>query len=206
MKIQSKEIKLAPIETIIVNPKNANKHSPEQIERLIKIIKYQGFREPLIISNRSGFLVCGHGRLEASKQMGIIEVPVIYQDFENEAQEYAHMISDNEIARWAKLDQVALKEDYKQYELSDLELLGLEDMSFLDAVVVETPKEKEEEESCKAEQEQDFLLVIKCKDELDRQDLYEELTIRELQVEQLTKKSEINKVKKLIKKQNKVSE
>lgn len=135
MEIKSNEIKMVPIETIVANPKNTNKHPPEQIERLIKILNYQGFREPLVISNRSGFLVCGHGRLECAKIMGVKELPVMYQDFENEAQEYAHMVADNEIARWAELDKEKIKQEFPELDL-DLDLLGIADTSFLKEVGV----------------------------------------------------------------------
>lgn len=129
MEIQSRDIKMVDVEAIVPNPKNANRHSIEQIQRLEKLIKYQGFRNPLIVSNRTGFLVVGHGRLEAAKNLGMSEVPVIYQDFESEAQEYAYLISDNEIARWAELDKQALYEDIKDIELDDVDLLGIEDFS-----------------------------------------------------------------------------
>lgn len=104
MQIKANEIKLIPIEQIIPNPKNPNKHPQDQIERLSKIIDFQGFRVPLIISNRSGFLVSGHGRLECAKHLNIKELPVMYQDFESEAQEYAFVVSDNEIQKWASTD------------------------------------------------------------------------------------------------------
>jgi CO dehydrogenase/acetyl-CoA synthase delta subunit len=108
MDIKSKEIKLVDIHALIQNPKNNNSHPKEQIERLAKLIKYQGFRNPIIVSNRTGFMVAGHGRLEAAKSIGLKEVPVMYQDFENEAQEYAYLTSDNAIASWAELDLSAI--------------------------------------------------------------------------------------------------
>lgn len=128
MEIQSRDIKMVDVEAIVPNPKNANRHSIEQIQRLEKLIKYQGFRNPLIVSNRTGFLVVGHGRLEAAKNLGMNEVPVIYQDFESEAQEYAYLISDNEIARWAELDKQALLDNLDESGLDDLQLLGIEDI------------------------------------------------------------------------------
>lgn len=144
MKIRSEEIKMVPIEQIIPNPKNTNKHPPEQLERLKKIVEFQGFREPLVVSNRSGFLVCGHGRLEVAKSLGAKELPVIFQDFENEAMEFAHMTADNEIARWAKLDEELLKEELKTLNLEDIENLGIFDLSFLDEVEVVKIDEVEE--------------------------------------------------------------
>jgi len=78
---------MVPIDQLVENPKNANIHSEEQIQRLAKIIDFQGFRVPLTVSNRSGFVIAGHGRIEAAKVLGMAELPVIFQDFDSEAQE-----------------------------------------------------------------------------------------------------------------------
>ena len=144
LEIRSKDIKLVDVDSIVPNPKNANRHSVEQIKRLEKLIKYQGFRNPLIISNRTGFLIAGHGRLEAAKNLGIEKLPVIYQDFENEAQEYAYLVSDNEIARWAELDKQAVYEDLKNIELDDIELLGIEDFEIPDVEVLDPQTDEDE--------------------------------------------------------------
>lgn len=109
--IASKDIKLVPTASIKINPKNRNKHGADQIERLVKIIQYQGFRNPLIVSKRTEMLVAGHGRLLAAKRMKLKSVPVMFQDFENEAQEYACMVSDNAIASWSLLDISAITAD-----------------------------------------------------------------------------------------------
>lgn len=107
MEIKSNEIKIVDIASIISNPKNMNKHSSEQIEKLCDLITHNGFREPLIVSNRSGFLVCGHGRLESAKKIGMKKVPVVFQDFENEAEEYQFAVSHNAIASWGSVRQRA---------------------------------------------------------------------------------------------------
>lgn len=142
--IKSKEIKLVDIHTIIPNPKNANRHSIEQIKRLEKLIEYQGFRNPLIVSNRTGFLVVGHGRLEAAKNLGMEKLPVVYQDFKDEAQEYAYLISDNEIARWAELDKQSVYDELKTIELDDIELLGLEDFEIPDIEEIDPQTDEDE--------------------------------------------------------------
>lgn len=128
MEIKAKEITFVDIESLIPNPKNNNKHPKEQIERLSKLIKYQGFRNPLVVSNRSGFVLCGHGRIEAAKLAGMKKVPVMYQDFENEAQEYAYLTSDNAIASWAELDLSAVNSEVLEMGPDfDIDLLGIED-------------------------------------------------------------------------------
>lgn len=122
------EISTVPIREVKPNPKNRNKHSSEQIDRLCEIIKYQGFRTPLIVSTRSGLLVAGHGRLLAAKQLKLDEVPVIYQDFDSEEQEYAAQVSDNAIASWAELDLSGINFDLPNLGPDfDINMLGIKD-------------------------------------------------------------------------------
>lgn len=130
MKIEAKEIKIVPIGQITPNPKNRNKHSKEQIERFSKIIQASGFRNPLTISNQSGLVVSGHGRLLAAKKLGLKELPVTYQDFDTPEIEYAHMVADNEIAKWAEIDLKNIHLDLPDMGPFDTELLGLKNFKF----------------------------------------------------------------------------
>lgn len=138
IEIKAENIEMVDIGNIVENPKNNNRHSIEQLDRLEKIIKYQGFRNPLVVSKRTGFLIAGHGRLEVAKKLGMEQVPVIYQDFENEAQEYAHLTADNEIARWAELDRQAVHLELQELDL-DIDLLGIENFNLLDSGEVDLP-------------------------------------------------------------------
>ena len=139
MEIKAKKIELVDIDSLVENPKNNNIHPPEQIERLAKIIKAHGFRNPLVVSNRSGFVLCGHGRIQAARELGIKKLPVIYQDFENEAEEYAHMTADNAIASWAKIDYSMVSEDIVELGPDfDIEMLGIVDFT-IDPEEVDMP-------------------------------------------------------------------
>jgi DNA modification methylase len=113
---------------LIQNPKNNNTHSKEQIARLAKIIDFQGQRSPIVISKRSGFIVKGHGRLMALDKLKWQSAAVDFQDYKTEAEEYADMTADNEIARWAEFNESKFLEDIKTIDLGDLELLGLKDI------------------------------------------------------------------------------
>lgn len=62
---------MVDIEKLVGNPRNPNKHPQNQIELLAKIIKAQGWRNPIVVSRRSGFVVKGHGRLEAARLLGL---------------------------------------------------------------------------------------------------------------------------------------
>lgn len=58
--------KIVSITKVVPNPRNPNIHPERQIEILSKIIQEQGWRQPITISNRSGFIVKGHGRYLAA--------------------------------------------------------------------------------------------------------------------------------------------
>lgn len=101
---------LVPLEQIIPNPRNPNRHSSAQVELLAKIIQHQGWRAPITVSARSGFVVRGHARLAAAQLLGVEAAPVDYQDYQHEAAEWADMIADNRIAELATRDMPALKD------------------------------------------------------------------------------------------------
>lgn len=104
MKIHCQYSKLVPLDELRTHPKNPNKHPKDQIARLAQILEYQGWRYPIKVSNLSGFITSGHGRLEAARKLGLTEVPVSFQDYQDEAQEYADIVADNTISKWAVLD------------------------------------------------------------------------------------------------------
>lgn len=130
LKINANKIELVPLKDIKLNPKNRNKHSPEQIAQFVKILRYQGNRNPGVISNRSGLLVAGEGRYLAMKEAGETHMPVMFQDFEDEEQEYLYGISDNAIASQAALDLAEIHVDLKDMGPFDLDLLGIKDFQF----------------------------------------------------------------------------
>lgn len=92
------------IEKAIPNPKNPNHHPKDQVELLGGIIESTGWRQPITISNRSGFIVKGHGRLMAAVFKGWKQVPVDYQEYASEAEEWADLIADNRLAELSTID------------------------------------------------------------------------------------------------------
>ena len=112
--------KLEDISKVIENPKNPNKHSDNQINMLSKIIEFQGWRIPIVVSNRSGFIVRGHGRLMSARKLGLEKVPVSFQDYESEAQEYADLVADNRIAELAEMDRSELKDIIEQLDTGEI--------------------------------------------------------------------------------------
>jgi len=118
---------LVDTDTLIGNPANPNRHPDEQIRLLAKIIATQGWRAPITVSTRSGFIVRGHGRLMAAKAAGLTECPVDYQGYENDAAEWADLIADNRLAELAEIDRPALKDLLESLDVGpefDAELCG----------------------------------------------------------------------------------
>lgn len=120
---------LRNIATLIFHPRNPNKHPRKQIEILARIIQHQGWRNPIVVSTRSGFVVAGHGRLDAALLLGCKEVPVDTQEFATEADEWAHLVADNRIAELAEMDSEGLGDllkDLGEVEDFDLSVTGFD--------------------------------------------------------------------------------
>jgi DNA modification methylase len=114
---------LVPITNIIGNPKNPNKHPKEQIELLAQIIRNQGWRAPITISKRSGYIVRGHARLEAAKIIGTAIVPVDYQNYSNESEELADLVADNRLAELADTDNNMLINLIQEMDIGEVPLI-----------------------------------------------------------------------------------
>lgn len=113
---------IIPTEKAVPNPHNPNKHPDKQINLLAEIIKQQGWRAPITISTRSGYIVRGHGRLMAAQLLGAEAVPVDFQNYESDAAEKADMIADNRIAEFSDLDEDILAELLEEINGSDLDI------------------------------------------------------------------------------------
>ncbi len=173
IEIHSREIVFVDPNDLIPNPKNNNKHPEKQIERLKKIIKRQGFRSPIEVSNRSGFIVCGHLRHQIAIELGMEKVPVMYQDFENEALEYAHLTADNEIARWAEFDRNLTLEMISDLEIEDIELLGVENFSLVDIEEID-----DKDDSIVNDENKKWIIEAQFPNEMEMRDIHDDLLSR----------------------------
>lgn len=142
MKIHCLYDALVPTHELKPHAKNHNIHPVEQIERLAKILEYQGWRYPIKVSKRSGFITSGHGRLEAAKLLKLPSVPVNFQDYESEEVEIADLHADNAIASWAELDLSGINADIGEFGPEfDIDLLGIKHFT-IDVSEKEEPEEQ----------------------------------------------------------------
>lgn len=115
---------IVDIVKLVPNPRNPNKHPENQIDLGARIIKAHGWRWPIVVSKRSGFITKGHGRLLFAERMGVKEVPVDYQDYENEALEWQDVIADNKLQEFAEPDLELIKDIMDSVEALEVELTG----------------------------------------------------------------------------------
>ena len=104
---------------------NSRTHSEEQVNQIVASINEFGFTNPLLIDEKDS-IIAGHGRLMASKKLGMEEVPCIVLEGLTEAQKKAYIIADNKMALNAGWDEELLKielENLKELDF-DLELTG----------------------------------------------------------------------------------
>lgn len=118
-------IKKVDIEKLIPYARNSRTHSPEQVDQIAASIKEFGFLNPIIIDGENG-IIAGHGRVMASKKLGVKELPCVDASHLSETQKRAYIIADNKLALNAGWDEEMLRVEFD--ELSDanfdLELTG----------------------------------------------------------------------------------
>jgi len=115
---------IADINKLKPNPRNPNAHSDEQVALLARIIRQQGWRNCITVSDLSGYIVKGHGRLMAAQEAGFTEVPVEIQHYATESDELADLIADNRIAELSAMDKAQLAELFASIDLEKIEMTG----------------------------------------------------------------------------------
>lgn len=108
-----------PVDRLVPYERNARTHSDEQVAQIAASIVEFGFTNPILVASDAG-IIAGHGRLEAAKQLGLSEVPVVVLDHLTPAQRRAYVIADNQLALISGWDDELLK----------AELAGLGDLEF----------------------------------------------------------------------------
>ena len=124
--------KLVPTKELKNHPRNINRHSQSQVALLANLIEHHGWRNPITVSNLSGYIVRGHGRLAAAKRIGLKEVPVDYQDYPNEVEEVADLIADNKVHDYSEVDVTEMKSIMMEFEEENIDLGNF---GFIDAEI-----------------------------------------------------------------------
>jgi DNA modification methylase len=92
-----------PVGNLRGSPANSRTHSKHQIRRIAASIQEFGFTNPVLL-DKNGIVIAGHGRLEAAKLLGILQVPTIRLEDLSPDQVRAYVIADNRLAELAASD------------------------------------------------------------------------------------------------------
>ena len=169
IEIHCKHTKMEDLVNLIPHPQNPNKHPEKQIALLAKIIRHSGWRSPIVVSKRSGFIVSGHGRLDAAKLLNEEKVPIDEQDFKNEADELAHLVADNRIAELSGLSDDKLTELLSGLSETDLdmELTGFDGDEIAKLLEMNREEVEGSEKFSEAIAESNNYVVLKFNNDID---------------------------------------
>jgi hypothetical protein len=113
------KVELRPLDKLAPAARNARCHSVRQVEQVAASIRHFGFTNPIIIET-DGTIVAGHARHEASRLLGLTEVPTIQINHLTKDELRAYRLADNKIALNAEWDPEILSLELA--ELADIEL------------------------------------------------------------------------------------
>lgn len=133
------------IDSLRPNPRNARTHSQRQLKLIEKSIKTFGFLNP-ILATADGTIIAGHGRLEAAKRLGLLEVPVIRIGHLSDDDIRAYCLADNQLATLAGWDREILAIELQHLiEVPELEidLLGFA-VPEIDLIIEDAKKDRAE--------------------------------------------------------------
>ncbi len=101
------------INTLRPNPKNPRTATREAMDRLkVKLDKLGQFKD-IIIDTRTGYIVGGHMRYEALKEMGVLNVKVSYVTSENDEEAWDYAFTDNDnVGVYDKEQVLSLAEEF----------------------------------------------------------------------------------------------
>jgi len=106
------------------HPNNVKEHPEKQIKNLMQLMKWVGFKDPIVIDKENN-LKAGHGRIIAAERLGMKKVPFVRLEGLTKKQMDLFIYMDNQIneSPWIK-DNVELL--LKDIPMQDLEMFDLE--------------------------------------------------------------------------------
>lgn len=119
-----KNIEWISVDELLTYPNNAKKHDAQQIERMKRSIEQFGFNDPIAI-DRNNVIIEGHGRLIASKELGLEKLPCIRLEHltEEEAKAYRNIHNKLNMDTGFDYDMLAM-------DVSDIESIDMSEYGF----------------------------------------------------------------------------
>ncbi len=167
------QITFMPIDTLIPYHNNP-RINIDAVKKVKASIQEFGFKNPILIDDRN-YIIAGHTRLLAARELEIKEIPVIKITDLTDAQRQAYRIADNRVAQESKWDNDLLK-----LELTDLAMQGFDlestgfDQDELDKLLNTGSPTILKDAAYKSQ----FEIVISCENSQDQEEVLKFMTDR----------------------------
>lgn len=135
---------LADIKPYDRNPRIIPQAAVDAVARSIQAF---GFRQPIVVDG-NGVILAGHTRYRAAQQLGMTEVPVVWQTDITDIQARGYRIADNKVAELSAWDRDALDAEVRELaDLGDIDIgaVGLADWELERILREDEPGERPEE-------------------------------------------------------------
>src|ERR1700760_4630977 len=86
---RSDHVAYQPLASIYVDLRNPRLHPRDQVPAIARSIDVFGFNAPILV-DKNNVILAGHGRLEAAKLLGLLEVPVVCLEHLTDSQAKAY--------------------------------------------------------------------------------------------------------------------
>lgn len=126
------DVKLIPLDQIHPYEKNPRKND-EAVDKVAASIREFGFRQPIVV-DADHVIIAGHTRLEASKRLGLTDVPVVVADDLSEEQVRAYRLADNRTAEFSGWDFDLLNGELFEINDIDMATFGFDMDAFADGL------------------------------------------------------------------------
>lgn len=115
---QAPQVEMVPVLELRPNPRNPNKHSEDQIGRLMAALRRDGQTRPLLARKENSMLIAGHGVHTAARRLGWEQIAVIFLDVvQTDADRI--MLSDDRLAALSELDHRRVADLLNDIEAGD---------------------------------------------------------------------------------------
>ncbi len=88
--------RLIDISEVHVHPTNVKEHPDQQINNLMQLIQWVGFKDPIVLDSENT-VRAGHGRLIAAKKLGMEQIPYVLLEGLTKEQMDLFIFMDNQI-------------------------------------------------------------------------------------------------------------
>jgi hypothetical protein len=109
-----------PIDTLVEDPANVNRHDERSIRAIMGSLARYGQRTPLVVNRDANVVEKGNGTLEAARRLGWAQIAVVFVE-DDPVTHAGYSIADNRTAQLAEIDEVALSRMLEQIQLEDPE-------------------------------------------------------------------------------------